>query len=58
MDLQLISSWISSVGFPILACIYMWKYISTSLKDFTETIHENTRMIEKLIDKLDEKDVT
>lgn len=54
MDAQLITSWVSSVGFPILACVYMWKYISTSLKEFTETINENTKMVEKLIDKLDE----
>lgn len=51
-------SLISSVGFPIVCCFFLWRYINSTLKEFTATMAENTQMISKLIDRLDrdEKD--
>lgn len=51
-------SLISSVGFPIVCCFFLWRYINSTLKEFTATMAENTAMISKLIDRLDrdEKD--
>lgn len=53
MEVEAVVSLISSVGFPIVCCIFMWKYINSTLKDFTETMNENTRMIAKLCEKLE-----
>lgn len=52
MDVETIVSLVSSVGFPILCCVYMWKYINDTLKDFTETMNKNTLMLEKMYERL------
>lgn len=52
MDVEIIVSLVSSVGFPILCCVYMWKYINDTLKDFTETMNKNTLMLEKMYERL------
>ena len=56
MDTNAVVQLISSIGFPIVACIFMWKYINSTLKDFTKTMQENTLMIAKLCEKLDDID--
>ena len=56
MELETAVSLVSSVGFPIVCCFLMWKYINTTLKDFTNTMNENTRMIAKLCEKLERGD--
>lgn len=53
MELETAVSLISSVGFPIVCCFFMWKYINTTLKDFTNTMNENTKMIAKLCEKIE-----
>ena len=53
MEIDTVVSLISSVGFPIVCCFFMWKYINTTLKDFTSTMNENTKMISKLCDRLE-----
>lgn len=55
MEVENIVSLVSSVGFPIVACVFMWRYINSTLAKFTDTMAENTRMISKLCDKLDVK---
>ena len=55
MEVENVVSLVSSVGFPIVCCIFMWRYINDTLKEFTQTMNENTRMIAKLCDKLDVK---
>lgn len=54
MEMESIVSLVSSVGFPIVCCIMMWKYINTTVKELSNTIAENTRVISILIDKIDE----
>lgn len=49
-----ITQMVSNVGFPIVACIFMAWFINNTLKDFTNTMRENTTMLSKLCDKLDE----
>lgn len=56
MDIATITSLISSVGFPIVCVIFMWKYINSTLKEFTETMRENTLMLSKMYEKLDNMD--
>lgn len=55
MDISQIVTLISTIGFPIVCCIFMWKYISTTMKEFMETVKENTAVTQKLCDKLDMK---
>lgn len=52
MDVATITSLISSVGFPIACCVFCGYYISTTLKDITKTIENNTLAIQKLITEL------
>lgn len=54
MSAQEIITMISTVGFPIVACVFMWRYISTSLKEFTATMVQNTAILTKLAEKIDE----
>lgn len=48
MDWQLIVSLIGSLGFPIVACIYMFRY----LRDVIQLINNNTQAIQELTAKL------
>lgn len=54
MDVNEIISLVSSVGFPIIACIFMWRFISTTLKEFTNTMVQNTAVLTKLAEKIDD----
>ncbi len=49
-----VTQMVSNVGFPIVACIFMAWFINNTLKDFTNTMRENTAMLSKLCDKLDD----
>ena len=53
MDTETLTSLISTLGFPVICCVFMWRYINTTLKEFTAIISENTTMISRLCDKLD-----
>lgn len=53
MEFETVVSLISSVGFPIVCCFFMWRYINTTLKEFNSTMVENTKMISKLCDRLE-----
>ena len=50
---EVIVSLIGSLGFPIVCCFFLWKYINETMKEFTKTMNENTMMLAKLCDKLD-----
>ena len=52
---QIITSAISSIGFPIVCCIALFKYINSTMKEFTQQITANTKMVEKLCNKLDDE---
>lgn len=56
MELEGIVSVISSIGFPIVACIFMWRYINTTMKEFTMTMQKNTSMLEKLYELIGKKE--
>lgn len=49
-----ITALISNIGFPIVCVIFLWKYISTTQKEFTEAIRNNTAVTEKLCEKIDD----
>ncbi|MCQ2211510.1 MAG: hypothetical protein MJZ34_14600 [Paludibacteraceae bacterium] len=52
MEMNTIVTLIGSLGFPIVCCGAMFWYINTTMKQFTETMNQNTKMIEKLVNKL------
>lgn len=59
MDISSIISAISTVGFPIVCVIIMFKVYREDLGKLQESINNNTLVIQKLLDKLDglEKEV-
>ena len=50
---EMIVSLIGSLGFPIVCCFFLWKYINNTMKEFTAAMSDNTRMLNKICDKLD-----
>lgn len=53
MEWETIVQLISSLGFPIVCCLFMWRFISTTLKDFSELIREELRSTEKMYMNID-----
>lgn len=53
ITLETLMSLIGSLGFPIVCCFFLWKYINETMKSFTETMNENTKMLTRICDKLD-----
>lgn len=60
MDSNAIMTLIQTVGFPIFACVMMGLYIwkkdgqhKEELNKFAEALNNNTLVIQKLVDKLD-----
>lgn len=51
--MEQITTLIGSYGFPIVACVFLWKFISTTLQKFTEAMNRNTKMLEKVSDSID-----
>lgn len=63
-SLNILANAISSIGFPILAYLLMFKQVQSLQKSheeeiskLTETLNNNTIAINNLVQKLDEKDV-
>lgn len=48
---------ISSVGFPIVACIALGWYVVTIMREFTKTMQENTAALKELQFHLGHKEV-
>lgn len=45
-------NYLSSVGFPIIACYFMWKFINGTLAELSAMLRDNTVAITKLCEKL------
>lgn len=63
MDFATIVSAVSAVGFPVVFCFILYKTMLDQSKDhkvesdkLTEAIHNNTLVIQKLVDKMDGKE--
>ena len=52
MDLNSIISIVSSVGFPIVCCIVMFKIYREDLRKMQESIDNNTMVIHELLQAL------
>ena len=60
MDFATIVSAVSAVGFPVVFCFILYKTMLDQSKEhkaesdkLTEAIHNNTLVIQKLVDKMD-----
>lgn len=49
MDFTTITQFISSIGFPVACCLFLFKYIDGTLKDVVVALNKNTVIIEKLL---------
>lgn len=49
MDYNAIVTLIGSLGFPIVSCIALFWMVNTSMKEFKETVADNTKAITELI---------
>lgn len=53
MDVNAITELISNVAFPIAAFVMMFYYSTKTVEDMRKTIEENTLIMTKVIEKLD-----
>ena len=53
MEVNDIITIISTLGFPIAACIWMAYYQSTTMAKLTQVIQENTQFLKELAIKLE-----
>lgn len=49
MDYNAIVTLIGSLGFPIVSCIALFWMVNTSMKEFKETVAENTKAMTELV---------
>lgn len=54
--MQAVQSFISSVGFPIVAFAAMFWMMNTTIKELTATISANTQAVAKLMAYLENKE--
>ena len=55
MEMETIVSLIGSLGFPIVACVYLAHFNNRTLNELKDTLKDNTVVLEKLLTKLDVK---
>lgn len=49
MDYNSIVTLVGSLGFPIVACIALFWMMNTTMKEFKETVAENTKAMTELV---------
>lgn len=57
MDANAVTELVSNVAFPIAAFVMMFYSSTKTIEDMRKTIEENTLIMSKLIDKLDNMQV-
>ena len=49
MDYNTIITLVGSLGFPIVSCIGLFWMVNTTIKEFKETVAENTKAMTELV---------
>lgn len=49
MDYNAIITLVGSLGFPIVACIALFWMMNTTMKEFKQTVAENTKAMTELV---------
>lgn len=57
INVEMLSQMIGSLGFPIICCGYMMITMNQTLKADTEATKQLASLIQRLLDKLEVKDV-
>lgn len=57
MDVSQIATVISTVGFPIAACVGLFYLYDKTIKDLTVTLAEVAKTLENINARLDEKEI-
>ena len=57
MEFNEIAQLVSTLGFPIVCCVFMWRHINTTQKEITNAVNRNTTVIEKLLTRIEMEDV-
>lgn len=62
-DWSILTNLIGSLGFPIIVCVAMFKYIKEKerenredMKELTQVIANNNQILSRLVDKIEELD--
>ena len=48
-----ITSIIGTLGFPIVCCYFLWRYINETMKEFTKSLNEQVSVLNKMCEKMD-----
>lgn len=54
VDVKAISDFISTVGFPVAVVIWLFYYQKTVLDEFREQMTENTKVMQSLVNEIQE----
>ena len=54
VDVKAISDFISTVGFPVAVLIWLFYYQKTVLDEFREQMTENTKVMQSLVNEIQE----
>ena len=54
--LSLVATYISNLGFPIIMCIFMFRFFSNEFKTLTNAVTALTEQLKIYTTKLDEKE--
>lgn len=57
MDVSQIATVVSTVGFPIAACVGLFYLYDKTIKDLTVTLAEVAKTLENINARLDEKEI-
>ena len=52
-EFQIVCNIVSSVGFPIACCFFLWKFITGTMQNLEKVINKNTSVLTRICDKLD-----
>lgn len=55
MNYEQIVTLIGSLGFPIVVCFILFWFINKTIEEVKDTVDNNTRMVEKLLDKINKE---
>lgn len=50
---NMIVTMVGSLGFPIVACVFLFRFISHTMKDMTTALDNNTTVMNNLIAKIE-----
>lgn len=53
--MQQVASLIGTLGFPIVSCWFLWKFINSTLQDFTKSLNAHTELLVQIKEMLNNR---